>query len=212
MMTMRLAAILISLLLVSGFASAQTMTYIYVGPSLVATSTDEGLAFTHKDRLGSNRVESGAGGMASLPFQSLPFGQAVVDGGRYGFTGEEQDSSLLHYIGVRMYDSNVGRFTRIDPNPGEPAFQYTQNNPLRFTDPTGMTAGVQEATQAAAGTAAAAEVGWLLMEQQMIAWGAYGSGATAATSAGAGEVVATGAGATLGAIFAGAVAFVGVLL
>src|SRR2546426_10504894 len=61
---------------------------------------------------------------------------------RYGFTGRERDplTGLLHYR-ARSYDPQLGRFISEDPiglfggiNP----FAYVENNPLFFTDPSGL--------------------------------------------------------------------------
>jgi len=64
------------------------------------------------------------------------------------FTGKERDSETgLDYFGARCYGSNMGRFQTPDPllNSGRPddpqtwnRYSYTLNNPLKFTDPTGM--------------------------------------------------------------------------
>lgn len=70
-----------------------------------------------------------------------------------GFTGlnypfltrKERDSETgLDYFGARYYSSFHGRFTSVDPGSFVPAdpqswnrYPYTQNNPLKFTDPTG---------------------------------------------------------------------------
>lgn len=66
----------------------------------------------------------------------------------YKFTGKERDAETgLDYFGARYYGSNMGRFMTPDPllNSGHPAdpqswnrYSYTINNPLTFTDPTGM--------------------------------------------------------------------------
>jgi RHS repeat-associated protein len=70
-------------------------------------------------------------------------------GSRY--TGKERDTeSGLDYFGARYYGSNMGRFMSPDPsgiaysNPTNPQsfnlYSYALNNPLRFIDPTGLTA------------------------------------------------------------------------
>ena len=73
----------------------------------------------------------------------------------YGYTGKEKDSETgLHYYGARYYDSEIGRFTQIDPlvldeagkslasvltNPQElNSYSYVTNNPLRFVDENGI--------------------------------------------------------------------------
>jgi len=80
----------------------------------------------------------------------IVFGQAPVPNQpqtQYRFTGQRFDEplagGLYDYIAQR-YDSGLGRFTQADtivPNPGDPQslnrYAYTNNNPLRYTDPSG---------------------------------------------------------------------------
>ena len=56
------------------------------------------------------------------------------------FTGKEFDAdSNLYYYGARYYDPYIGRFTQRDPaGDGVNWYAYTENNPLRFVDPTGL--------------------------------------------------------------------------
>jgi RHS repeat-associated protein len=110
---------------------------VYSGGSLVASMSGEDVKYYHKDRL-SNRVTTGPNGEVVDKYLSLPFGQSVVDEVKYGFTGKEKDESGLHYFGARYYDSNLGRFTRVDPVKSEPAYQYVGNNPMNYVDPSGM--------------------------------------------------------------------------
>ena len=61
---------------------------------------------------------------------------------RYGFTGRERDplTGLLYYR-ARSYDPQLGRFLSEDPIGLESSinvFAYVENNPLRFTDPSGL--------------------------------------------------------------------------
>jgi len=87
----------------------------------------------------SNRLVTDSSGDVENEFKSLPFGQEVKNEGiRYAFaTGKELDESELHYFGARYYDSNVGRFTSVDPIQSEPAYQYVRNSPLILIDPNG---------------------------------------------------------------------------
>jgi RHS repeat-associated protein len=72
----------------------------------------------------------------------------VSDNVRQKFTGKERDSeSGLDYFLARDYSGPQGRFTSVDPlassaHPAEPQswnrYTYAANNPLKFTDPTGM--------------------------------------------------------------------------
>ena len=111
--------------------------YVYSGNSLVASQDNDGIKYYHQDRLGSNRIVTDSLGNKDSEFLSLPFGQSVVDGVKYGFTGKEKDESGLHYFGARYYDSNLGRFTSVDPFPSEPAYQYVNNNPTNMVDSSG---------------------------------------------------------------------------
>jgi RHS repeat-associated protein len=64
------------------------------------------------------------------------------------YTGKERDTeSGLDNFGARMYGSSMGRFMSPDPgnigaDPANPQswnmYSYVLNNPLKFTDPTGM--------------------------------------------------------------------------
>ena len=101
-------------------------TYFYAGSKLVASKNDDTITYHYQDRLGSD-VES----------KSLPFGQSLKIGKRFSFTGKELDSDL-YYFNARYYDSNLGRFTSVDPVPSEPAYQYVGNNPVNMVDPSGM--------------------------------------------------------------------------
>jgi len=65
---------------------------------------------------------------------------------RYTYTGKEQDDSTgLYYYGARYYDSSLGRFISSDPVQGSVysgqrlnRYTYVMNNPMVYTDPTGM--------------------------------------------------------------------------
>lgn len=65
---------------------------------------------------------------------------------QYRSTGKERDSDTnLDYFGARYFSGAQGRFTSADPVGGDLAnpqslnrYTYVLNNPLRFTDPTGL--------------------------------------------------------------------------
>ena len=75
-------------------------------------------------------------------------GYAMGDAVRQKFTGYERDvESGLDYAQARYYASMQGRFTGVDPLMGSAQshspqtwnrYLYSLNNPLRYTDPTGM--------------------------------------------------------------------------
>jgi RHS repeat-associated protein len=66
------------------------------------------------------------------------------------FTGKERDTeSGLDYFGARYYASNMGRFMSPDPTGGKlddpqslNRYVYVRNNPLSYTDPTGLNFGL----------------------------------------------------------------------
>ncbi len=84
---------------------------------------------------------------------------------RYKFTGKEEDpETALYYFGARYYDPWSGRFGQPDLldflSPDKSSYEYSFNNPIRFSDPSGLDAGpsVEEIEyQEAAGLQAAEE-------------------------------------------------------
>jgi RHS repeat-associated protein len=75
---------------------------------------------------------------------------------KFQFTGEALDpATRLYYLRARYYDSTVGRFISRDVLPGFIAiplssnrYQYSLGNPIRYTDPSGLSAA--ETTNSAA--------------------------------------------------------------
>ncbi|MFN4001059.1 RHS repeat-associated core domain-containing protein [Microcella sp.] len=76
--------------------------------------------------------------------------------GDRGFLGAVEDNTGLTLLGARYYDSEVGSFISVDPllSPGVPAqfnaYVYSANNPVTWSDPSGLFwgnlwAGVQSA-------------------------------------------------------------------
>ena len=66
-------------------------------------------------------------------------GEALFDE-RVRFTGKDYDEVTgLYYFNARWYDPQLGRFTSEDPvRDGINWHVYTYNNPLKYTDPTGL--------------------------------------------------------------------------
>ena len=66
---------------------------------------------------------------------------------RFNYNGKEFTDELgivMYDYGARWYDAAVGRFSSVDPLasdfPSWNNYHYVYNNPMRFTDPTGMSA------------------------------------------------------------------------
>ena len=130
---------------------------------LVSSSTDPALATSYflDDHLGTTQMELSSGGWPLWQGQFTPFGQEIINGStsnyigaqspdgtsmRFKFTGKERDTeSGLDNFGARYFGSSMGRFMSPDPMGGDLTnpqslnrYAYVLNNPLRFTDPTGL--------------------------------------------------------------------------
>lgn len=107
------------------------------------------ITFTHTDVLGSPVALSNEAGEVVAEYEYDPFGNVVGSDGtadtRYKFTGQEHDSeSDLYYYNARYYNPVLGRFLSRDASLGTTGnilsrnpYIYTQNNPLKYTDPSG---------------------------------------------------------------------------
>ncbi|MFN0140400.1 MAG: RHS repeat domain-containing protein [Pyrinomonadaceae bacterium] len=120
-------------------------------------------SYTATDMLGSPRVITNALGEVTSRRDFMPFGEQVYsepsyrptslkyntgDDLRQKFTGYQKDEETqLDFAEARMYQNKHGRFTAIDPllasgrsaNPQTfNRYAYVMNNPLAYTDPTGL--------------------------------------------------------------------------
>ncbi|WP_211215067.1 FG-GAP-like repeat-containing protein [Algicola sagamiensis] len=134
----------------------------YVGSIAIkkfADGRDDTIRVMHSDALGSTTAVTDENGI--MVSQSLfdPFGkrQDVIASSskidqyqpmeeNRGFTGHEEinRTGIIHMNG-RIYDMDVGRFMQADPfiqypsdTQGYNRYAYVQNNPLKFTDPSGF--------------------------------------------------------------------------
>jgi RHS repeat-associated protein len=153
---------------VSKSGGGATTTYLYdaAGQLLTeygAVTAASGTQYVGVDGLGSTRLLTDASG--NLPpaggcHDYLPFGTELTQGmaGNRGscfggtdgveekFTGKERDAETgLDFFEARYLSSAQGRFTSPDAIGGhleDPQtlnrYAYVRNNPLRFTDPTGL--------------------------------------------------------------------------
>ncbi len=108
--------------------------------------------FYHPDHLGTSTALTDFNGSAYQFFLNLPFGETMAEqkGSMYyqtpyKFNGKELDEETgLYYYGARYYDPRISIWYSVDPLaekfPSWSPYAYCNNNPLIFTDPTGMSA------------------------------------------------------------------------
>ncbi|MSP13297.1 MAG: RHS repeat-associated core domain-containing protein, partial [Chloroflexi bacterium] len=130
--------------------------YYYFGDQRIASrsgisGTTGTLYYNIGDHLGSSSLSYRATGSAVTVTQSYSPWGAIRPGPNnalttdYTYTGQKWDASPgLMFYGSRYYDSSLGRFLQPDtivPEPGNPQslnrYTYVDNNPLRYTDPSG---------------------------------------------------------------------------
>jgi len=97
--------------------------YYYAGSKLISVNNE----YQYQGRLGSDTNS-----------KTLPFGQAINIKSRFSFTSKELDEDL-YYFGARYCDSNLGKFTSVDPIKDNHAYVYVRNNPMNLIDPSGTT-------------------------------------------------------------------------
>lgn len=131
-MCVRMVPLLLACMAAAPGAWASEVTYYYTDPQGTVLAT----------------TDSGGGITTSADYR--PYGTRTTgsDPGGPGYTSHvsDPDTGLL-YMQARYYDATVGRFLSIDPVGPEPAalntfsrYVYANDNPARFTDPTGMCA------------------------------------------------------------------------
>ena len=121
------------------------------------------VSYLTQDNLGSPRITTDANGNTISRRDFHPFGEEVftaqrtqgfgytVDNVKQKFTGYQKDEETqLDFAEARYYNNAHGRFTAVDPllASGKSAnpqtfnrYAYVMNNPLKYTDPTGLQAG-----------------------------------------------------------------------
>ena len=122
--------------------------------SSVAQGQTETVRYYHQDAIGSVLMITDEAGQVIQRYDYWPFGVPteipVVPESRR-FAGKERDADTrFDYFGARDYQSLAGRFATPDPmtvnalrlvNPQRwNRYAYAVNNPLTFTDPTGLDA------------------------------------------------------------------------
>src|SRR5690554_1600551 len=112
---------------------------------------EELIYYYHPDHLGTATYLTDINGEAYEFFLNLPFGETMAEQhsqtadyvNRWKFTGHELDRETgLYYAGARYYDPRTSIFISVDPlaeqAPDWTPYRYGFNNPVKYTDPTGM--------------------------------------------------------------------------
>lgn len=105
--------------------------------------------FYHPDHLGSTSYITDASGEVFQHLEYFAFGETFVEEHSntnrtpYLFNGKELDEETgLYYYGARYYDPKTSVWQSLDPHaergPGWSPYNYGFDNPVRYTDPTGM--------------------------------------------------------------------------
>lgn len=107
--------------------------------------------FFHSDHLGSSSYITNSKGIVTQHMEYLPFGELLVEehlnghNSPFKFNAKELDPETgNYYYGARYYSPKYNLMLSVDPlyemYPGISPYAYVLNNPLRYTDPTGMAA------------------------------------------------------------------------
>ena len=124
--------------------------YYFAGSTRLAVRTGGTLRFLLGDHLGSSSVTTDANGAKTASALYKAFGETRYTLGNLGtdykFTGQREEASLgIYFFNARWMDPSLGRFTSPDTlvptgTQGTQAwdrYAYVNNNPVRYTDPTG---------------------------------------------------------------------------
>jgi len=126
--------------------------YTY-GDSRISMTTPSTTAYYSTDMLGTVTDLSGTSGSQTGQYDNNPFGDGAtatsvdpsVAGNPYGYAGEYQDPTTgLYNLRARQYDPTTSRFTTPDPLAPQnhaSTYTYVADNPLNYTDPSGMKRG-----------------------------------------------------------------------
>ena len=136
-----------------GTANDRTVRYLYdpTGHVLADVTTIgavDTLRWFHHDQLGSTRTITNTTGDVIGKLSYSPFGETTDVGltatTPIGWAGDYKDTETGYvYLRARYYDPATAQFLTRDPLEAltRSAYGYAANNPINFTDPTGLSAG-----------------------------------------------------------------------
>jgi len=115
----------------------------------IAVRDTAGLRWVVADHHGTPMAQIDPATLAIARRRSLPYGephgpQAADWKGSKGYVGGTRDDTGLTHLGAREYDPSLGRFISVDPvmDLSDPqqwnAYTYANNNPVTYSDPTGL--------------------------------------------------------------------------
>ncbi|WP_221405083.1 RHS repeat domain-containing protein [Apibacter adventoris] len=105
--------------------------------------------YYHADHLGSSSYITNLDAQIVQHVEYVPFGEVFIEERNqswntpYLFKGKELDEETgLYYYGARYYNPRKSIFLSVEPMFEETmtSYQYTYQNPIKFIDPTGMSA------------------------------------------------------------------------
>jgi RHS repeat-associated protein len=132
--------------------------YIFFAGRRVARSdpSSGNVYYFFVDQVGNTRAMTDQNGTVCFQMDYFPYGQENTPAGvtntcstSYEFTGYERDAETgLDYAFARYYNARMGRFMSPDPLGGDLTdpqtlnkYTYVRNNPVNFTDPSGLCRG-----------------------------------------------------------------------
>jgi RHS repeat-associated protein len=132
-------------------------SYIYGPNGLPITQIDaeEEPTYLHHDQLGSTRLLTDEAGETAGSFTYSAYGQLAAETGTattpLGYAGQYADPDTgLQYLRARFYDPSTAQFLSrdsIEPLTRRP-YSYGLDNPVQYSDPSGMFAGAAPAVAA----------------------------------------------------------------
>ena len=132
----------------TGSATTMKKYYYASGQRVAMRQGSSTLYHLLTDHLGSTAITATSAGGFYTELRYYPWGGTRYSSGTtptsFRYTGQREAEVGLYYYGARYYDPSLGRFVQADsiiPNPRHPLsfdrFAYVQNNPIKYTDPSG---------------------------------------------------------------------------